>query len=195
MIEYLKGKVVEVIESKIVLEVNNVGYAIFIPSRIVREIKEGEEYKFYIYEHIYENGFDLYGFLDKKDREIFALLTNVSNVGPKIALKILSFLTAEQLVSCISLEDKKTISSIKGVGEKVSERIINELKRDILKLGIKTEIGKSNFEEIIMALRGLGFNQNEIIRAINNAKRETPNLFSLDTSEAIQICLKQIKSS
>ncbi len=131
MIEYLKGKVVEIEDNKLILEVNNIGYAILIPLRLSEIIEKDKEYKFYIYEHIYENGKNLYGFLDKEEKKVFSLLTEVSNVGPKIALRILSFLTPEQVITSIDLEDIKTISSVKGVGEKVAERIVRELRRNI----------------------------------------------------------------
>ncbi|MGC8870138.1 MAG: Holliday junction branch migration protein RuvA [Brevinematia bacterium] len=193
MIDYIKGKVVEIEENKIILEVNGIGYLIFVPLRIVEFIQEEKEYKFYIHKHNYEKGEDLYGFLDKEERKLFNLLTEVSNIGPKIAFKILSYLTPEQIITSIISGNTKTISSIKGVGEKAAERIVNELKREISKLGIEAKSEKSNFEELVIALRTLGFNQNEILKAINNAKKDTSNIFSLETSKAIQICLKYLR--
>lgn len=194
MFEYFVGKVVEVDESRVVLEVNNVGYSIYLSFRDLSSIEVGKEYKIYLYRHLYENGDDLYGFLDKDSRKVFLLLTSVSNVGPKLAMKILSYLSPSEVVRAIIKGDINVLSSVKGISEKTSERIVSELKGSIHKLGIKVDEEKSNFDDIVKALRSLGYNQNEILFAINTAKKSNPKLLYDDISNALQDCLAVLKN-
>lgn len=193
MFDYFVGKIVEIEDSKVIVEVNNIGYVVYIPTREVASLELGKEFKIYLYRHIYENGDDLYGFIDKNSRKLFVSLMEVNGVGPKLALKILSYLSPSEVVKAIVSEKSGILSSIKGVSEKTAERIVSELKNVIHKIGISYEETQSNFEDLVKALRSLGYSQNEILQAINLAKKKEPRLLSVDVSQALQICLIVLK--
>lgn len=193
MFDYFVGKIVEIEDSKVIVEVNNIGYVVYIPTREVASLELGKEFKIYLYRHIYENGDDLYGFIDKNSRKLFVSLMEVNGVGPKLALKILSYLSPSEVVKAIVSEKSGILSSIKGVSEKTAERIVSELKNVIHKIGISYEETQSNFEDLVKALRSLGYSQNEILQAINLAKKKEPRLLSIDVSQALQICLIVLK--
>ncbi len=194
MFDYFVGKIVEIEDSKVIVEVNNIGYVVYIPTREVASLELGKEFKIYLYRHIYENGDDLYGFIDKNSRKLFVSLMEVNGVGPKLALKILSYLSPSEVVKAIVSEKSGILSSIKGVSEKTAERIVSELKNVIHKIGISYEETQSNFEDLVKALRSLGYSQNEILQAVNLAKKKEPRLLSIDVSQALQICLIVLKS-
>lgn len=193
MFEYFRGRIVEIDENKVIIEVNNIGYIVYIPLREISFLEIGKEYKIFLHKHIYENGEDLYGFFDVNTRKMFLSLMNVSSVGPKIALKILSYLSPSEIAKAIMTNKPEIIYSVKGVSEKVAERIINELKNTIHKLGIKIDEEDNNFDDLVKALRNLGYNQNEILFAINSAKKQNPKLLSLDISSSIQLCLNALR--
>jgi len=193
MISYVIGEVKELSDNKVIIEVGGIGYEIFMSYLDIAKLSLGSIQKVYIYRHVYENGEDWYGFLSKDSKEIFVLLTRVSNVGPKLALRILSSFSPADIIKAISTKNTKLFSSIKGVGEKVAERIVSELKNDILKLGISLPQGGSNLEEIVMALKSLGYNHSEITKMVSVAREKHENFDYLDVPEAIQICLSVYK--
>ncbi|MCX8029520.1 MAG: Holliday junction branch migration protein RuvA [Brevinematales bacterium] len=193
MIDYIRGVVVEIDESRIILEVNGIGYSIFFPFRELSSIQKNEEYRVYVYKHICENGEELYGFLDRDSRKVFLALMDVNSVGPRLAFRIISSLSPQDIVRAVISGGVDSLTSIKGVSEKTAERIISELKNAIHKLGIKVEGEESNFDDLVKALRSLGYNQNEILTAINKAKQINPKLLSLDISLALQICLQVMR--
>ncbi|MEN2997731.1 MAG: Holliday junction branch migration protein RuvA [Brevinematia bacterium] len=195
MFEYFVGKVTEVEENRIVVEVNNIGYSILLPLRDVNLLEVNREYKIYVHKHVYEDGEELYGFIDRDSKKLFLVLTGVSNVGPRIALRILSYLSPSEIVRAVTTNKPEVISAIKGVGDKVAERIVAELKNTIHRLGIKVEGEESNFDDLVKALRSLGYNQNEILFAINTVRKQNPNLLYLDLSSALHLCLSALKSS
>ena len=193
MISYIVGEVKGIEDNKVVIEVGGIGYEIFMSYLDIAKLSLGATQKVYIYRYVYENGEDWYGFLSKDSKEVFVLLTKVSNVGPKLALKILSSLSPADVVRAISTKNVKLFSSVKGVGEKVAERIVSELKNDILKLGIPLSQRKSNLEEIIMALKSLGYNHSEITKMVSLAREKYENFDYMDVPEAIQVCLSVCK--
>ncbi|MCS7299578.1 MAG: Holliday junction branch migration protein RuvA [Spirochaetia bacterium] len=194
MFDYLVGKVVEIDDGRVVLEVNNIGYSIYLSFRDLSSIEVGKEYKVYLYRHLYENGDELYGFLDRDSRKVFLALMSVSSVGSKLAMKILSHFSPSEIVRAVIKGDTSVLSSVKGISEKTSERIVAELKSSIHKLGIKVDEEKSNFDDIVKALRSLGYNQNDILFAINTAKKSNPRLLYEDISTALHSCLAVLKN-
>lgn len=194
MIEYIFGKVIEIDGNRVVVEVNNVGYSLLIPLREVSHLETNREYKIYVYKYVRDDGEELYGFLEKESKRLFVALMNVTTVGPKLALKVLSYLSPSEIVKAIASDNPGAISSVKGVGDKIAERIVTELKDTVTKLGIDMTREETNFNDLVKALRGLGYNQNEILFAINSAKKQNPRLLSLDVSSAIQLCLKALRT-
>lgn len=129
MYSYIKGTLQEVHEDLIVVENNGIGYNIHVPMRVLDELpgRDGQV-KIYTYLHVREDAFSLFGFLSRDEMDMFRLLLNVSGIGPKGALSILSALSANEIRFAVVSDDVKTISSAPGVGKKTAQRLIMELK-------------------------------------------------------------------
>lgn len=132
MYSYIKGTLEEVREDLIVVENNGIGYNIRIPARVLDELpQKGELVKIYTYLYVREDIFSLFGFLSNDELNMFKLLINVSGIGPKGGLALLSVLSANDIRFAIVSEDVKTISRAPGVGSKTAKRLIIELKDKI----------------------------------------------------------------
>ena len=143
----------------------------------MRDLKLGEKAKLYVVESIREDAFDLYGFSSKAEKRCFALLTGVSGVGPKAAMGILSCVTPDGLVAAVLNGNEKAITAAPGVGKKLAQRILLELKDKVGKIdGIDTAMaeipavsvpaGDKNLSDAISGLLVLGYAQQEINSAL-----------------------------
>ncbi|PWE85242.1 ATP-dependent DNA helicase RuvA [Eubacterium ramulus] len=159
MYSYIKGTLEEVSEDLIVVENNGIGYNIRISARMLDALPaRGEQVKIYTYLYVKEDAFSLFGFPSRDELEMFKLLINVSGIGPKGGLAVLSVLSANDLRFAIVAEDAKTISKAPGIGSKTAKRLIIELK-DKIDLEAAIETG---FEE--METPAAGGNSNNRIR-------------------------------
>ena len=129
MYSYIKGTIEEVYEDLIVVENGGIGYNIHVPLRVLDELPgRGGQVKIYTYLHVREDAFTLFGFLSRDEIGMFRLLLNVSGIGPRGALSVLSVLSANEIRFAVASDDVKTISSAPGVGKKTAQRLIMELK-------------------------------------------------------------------
>ncbi|MCD8231651.1 MAG: Holliday junction branch migration protein RuvA [Clostridiales bacterium] len=129
MYSYIKGTLEEILEDCIVVENNGIGYQIQVPLRILEELPgRGAEVKIYTYLYVREDIFSLFGFSSRDELAMFKLLLNVSGIGPKGALGILSALSVNDIRFAVISEDVKTISKAPGIGKKSAQRLIIELK-------------------------------------------------------------------
>ncbi len=128
MIAYVDGKLVRNEEGYVILDVGHIGYRVFVTGRDAGDAACGEQVLLHTYLNVKEDLFQLYGFLDADDLKVFRLLLNVSGVGPKAALGVLSALTADDLRFAILSDDSKTISKAPGIGSKTAKKMILELK-------------------------------------------------------------------
>ena len=129
MIAYIKGKVAEILEDRVILESGFMGYNLFMPMASAEAVlRRGDEVKLYTHLHVREDAMQLFGFLTKDDLHTFQLLLGVNGIGPKAALGILCGLTADELRFAVLSEDVKTISKAPGVGKKTAQKLILELK-------------------------------------------------------------------
>ncbi len=129
MYAYLKGTIEYKYSDHIIVEVNGVGYNVFYPTgRIAALPPIGSSITIYTYTSVREDAFQLYGFENMDDKELFCLLTGVSGVGPKAGMNLLSELTASQIRMAIITGDTKTLSKAQGIAKKTAERIIVDLK-------------------------------------------------------------------
>lgn len=189
MYDYIKGKLVRKAENYAVVEANGVGYKILTTQSSLANTKDGEV-TFYTYLYVREDIFDLYGFSTTEERSAFELLISVSGVGPKAAVAILSVVTASELAIAIVTNQPKPITAAQGVGNKMAQKIILELKDKIKNQDIKP----SNYsaapipqeDDTINALVALGYNQAEIITAL----RDVPAEYSVE--EKIKYGLKNL---
>lgn len=180
MINYLKGELSELKDNYIIVEVNNIGYEVSLPSSTIAQLPPvGSNIKIYTYLHVREDAMSLYGFKSKDDLEMFKLLITVNGIGPKGALGILSAITADEIRFAVLAEDTATISKAPGVGKKTASKLILELK-DKFKLETafeqrlqnQGELVQTNSiagmkEEAVSALTVLGYTASESLRIVN----------------------------
>ncbi len=160
-----------------VVECGGVGYACRTTMNTLAKIRELDEVKLYTYLHITENSLDLFGFADNAELGAFKQLISVSGVGPKAALSILSDITPTKLALCIASGDFKTLTKSPGIGAKIAQRIILELKDKVAKeqkinakdlQSVSVSAG-DNFTEALTALQTLGFSPAQCGAALSGA--------------------------
>lgn len=203
MIAYLRGIIVEVTPTRLVLEVNNIGYEIFISAREASELPgRGEEVKIYTYFNVREDAMQLFGFQSEDDLEMYKFLLNVNGVGPKAALGILSVLTADDVRFAVLSDDAKAIAKAPGIGMKTAKKLILELKDKFTleeAFEKKLENGASEVEpgaavesdaktEAIQALTALGYANSDALRAVRRAEITE----DMDTETILKLALKQL---
>ncbi len=196
MITFLKGNIIEISPTHVVIECNGVGYYLNISLNTFTkyEINKSNIELFYTYLSIKEDSHSLFGFLDKRERECFILLLSVSGVGASTARMILSSLNPDELERVIANEDVNSLKSIKGIGLKSAQRIIIDLRDKISSTSIDyTDQAKSNqnivYKESIYALEKLGFQIKKTNKIIDKITRENPE-FSVE--EVIKRALRNL---
>jgi len=189
MFEYIKGKLIEVNPQKAIIDVNGIGYKVFIPTSIYLDILNAKDVFLYISYIVKEDSHTLYGFLTKSQRDIFDLLITVSGIGAKTAISLLGHLDLENLYSAIINADIRSISKVPGIGKKTAERLIVELKDKLKNLDKKYTdifIDKSNSTALdaIAALMNLGYSSTisrKAVKSVLDASNDTLDLSSLIT--------------
>lgn len=173
-----------------VLEVNGVGYGLSVTVEDYGRLPNGERTKLYIYEHIREQGYDLFGFVNLDTKKLFEQLLGVKNVGPKVALAVLDIGNAAGVRGAIAAGDVKLLQSAKGVGKRAAEQIVVEL-RDKVGLdstdtaeGIVTRPGVASGDEAVEALVSLGYSPQDAVLALKDIDP------ALKTEERIKLALK-----
>lgn len=187
MISYLKGKIEDVFVDSIVIDVNNIGYLVYITKTFIEQIDKEKIYKIYTSTIYKEDSVRIFGFKNKDERELFNLLHSVSGIGPKTSLNILSNLQISEIIFSIYSNDTKKLSKIPGIGLKTAQRIILELKEKISSFKSETEniditsnISSDIIEETEITLLALGYSKKEIKESIDFVKESIQNL---NTSE------------
>ncbi len=180
MLEYLKGEIIELNPTFLILENNGTGYFIKISLNSFSAITNEKNIKIFIHEVIREDVYELYGFITAQEREVYRKLISVSGVGPNTALIMISSLTTSDIITAISTGDTNTIKSVKGIGLKTAQRIIVDLKD---KIGTNSEnfelfANKDNTikEEALSALIMLGFNKKLAEKAVETVTKENKGI-------------------
>lgn len=160
MIGFLSGKLISSKPTKILLDVNGVGYNVYISINTFEEISNKEIVSLYIHTHVKEDSITLYGFHNESEKEMFELLISISGIGPKLALGVLSGIQTEDLKEAILNGDASRIVAIPGIGKKTADRLILELKSKVSEVTIKGEpsIHHGVKQEAVAALTTLGYN-------------------------------------
>lgn len=171
MINYLIGEITEKTESSVVVEANGIGYEIFVSLTTLNSLPVlNATAKIYTYLHVKEDGVCLYGFSSLEEKQTFLKLIEVSGIGPKVALAILSGITVSDLCVAIKTGDVKLLSTVKGLGKKTAERIVLELKDKISVVGFAKQenenslINENIVDEATQALIALGVGKNDAYR-------------------------------
>lgn len=195
MYYYVNGTVAEIGPNLAVIDCGGVGYACATTNYTLAQLKRGEQAKLYTYLHVREEIFDLYGFSTQAELSSFKMLLGVSGVGPKAALAILSSGTPDQLALSIVTGDEKSLTGVPGIGKKIAQRIILELKDKLAKeqTGFDARMGPlspipagGKTQEAASALAVLGYSSQEICAALKGVDAALP------VEEMIRIALKKM---
>ena len=199
MFYYLDGTVAEILPGLAVIDCGGVGYACLTTNHTLSQLRKGERSKLYTYLNVGESVFDLYGFASSKELESFRMLLGVSGVGPKAALAILSACTPEALALAVVSGDEKALTAAPGVGKKIAQRIILELKDKLARESAATGLdfsggsaGKvtpftSKVGEAASALAVLGYSAQEAAAALKGLDTD-----ALSLEELIRQALKRM---
>ncbi len=178
MISYVKGKLADISEGSIVIDVSGIGWQVFVPGQVLDHLPAlGETVKIHTWLQVREDAMTLFGFLTKDDLQIFKLLIGVNGIGPKNALAILSVMTTDDLRFAVLGDDAKAIARTPGVGTKTAQRLILELK-DKVSLEDAFEQKLVNVQEAqadasgvkaeaVMALTALGYSSSEALKTLS----------------------------
>lgn len=180
MIEYIRGALIRITPTYLVIETGGIGYFVNISLNTFSKLEKQSEYTLPVHEVIREDAHQLFGFADAGEREMFRLLISVTGVGANTARMMLSSLSSEELERAISNSDVNVLKSVKGIGLKTAQRIIVDLKDKIGKISAGDEIfalsDNTNREEALSALVMLGFAKSAVNKVIDKIVREEKNL-------------------
>ncbi len=203
MYSYIKGELAEINSDNIVLDVNGIGYLIYISATSFEYLPAiGEELKVHTYLYIREDAMILYGFLTKDDLEVFKMLITVSGIGPKGGLAILSVMNADDLRFAILSGDSKAISKAPGVGAKTAARVILDLKdkftledalskkTENISKSVESSVVSSIKNDAVMALNALGYSSTESLKAVSKVSIDD----SMDVEEVLRLALKNMST-
>ena len=195
MIDYIKGKIIELTPTDMVLECYGIGYKILISLQTYETLNGKDDNIVYIHHYLREDEELYYGFATKDERELFRLLISVSGVGAATARMMLSSLTTEEIRNAIIAEDLNKINSIKGIGTKSAQRLILELKDKVVKGGgsdtpaLFSTSSNPAVDEATTALVMLGFTKPNVNKAVTAVLKEKP---SATLEEIIKLALKRL---
>lgn len=179
MIGFLKGKIISLKPTKIILDVNGVGYLVFISITTFEKISSLTEVSLFIHTHVKEDSLSLFGFFSESEKEMFELLISISGIGPKSAQTILSGISVDELKEAIEFANIGRLIAIPGIGRKTAERLLIELRgkvEGISSLGASTE-PKSNIKsEATTALTTLGYNVKLAEKVVRDISTENPEI-------------------
>lgn len=203
MIGKLKGTVEEIAEDHCIVDIHGVGYVAYCSTRTLAGIAAGEAVTLFIETYVREDMIRLYGFKSQLEREWFRLLqNNVQGVGAKVALAVLSTLTPSELANAIALRDITMVARAPGVGKKVAERIVTELRTKAPAyageatgtIGLKQELGEgvapAPIADAVSALVNLGYSRDIAANAISAALKTAGE--GADSSKLIRLGLKEL---
>lgn len=197
MYGHFKGIVESIFEDRIILDVNDIGYEIFMPESEIISIKDKKEkIKIYTYLNVREDEMKLFGFLSQNNLDFFKKLTSVSGVGPKMALGIISNIDPSEMCVAIATENILALKQIPGIGPKMAQKIIFELKDKVQKEDLQKaskSVGKTisknkNIDEAITALEVLGYSKREIKEVVDKL-----NITDEKVEDIIRIILKEMQ--
>ena len=200
MIEYIKGELTDLTPALATIEAAGVGYGLNISLNTFSAIQGKKDVKLYVYEASREDAYVLYGFINKKEREMFLLLITVNGVGANTARMMLSGMSVSELCNAISTGNARLIQGIKGIGKMTAQRIIVDLRDKIVSIGIadeipaggavQTPVNNAVRDEAVSALTMLGFApapSQKVVVAILQEQPDAP------VEQVVKLALKQIK--
>ena len=194
MIDYIKGKIIELTPTDMVLECYGIGYKILISLQTFEILNGKDDSTVFIHHYLREDEELYYGFATKDERHLFRLLISVSGIGAATARMMLSSMSSDEITNAIQTENINKIKSIKGIGLKSAQRLIIELKDKVGKISGETPTlpglaSNTAMEEATTALVMLGFAKPNVNKVLSAIVKEKPDM-SLE--EMIKIALKKL---
>jgi len=190
MIALISGKIAYKGISHVIVDVQGVGYRVFIPLTTFYELPEtGEPITLHIHTNVKQDAINLFGFYTIQERDLFQLMISVSGIGPKMSMNILSGISAQELLGAISGGNVGKLVKIPGVGKKMAERLVLELKEKIIKkmmleqtpqTGVLPDAGELIMEDVLSALVNLGYKNNVAQDALNKALHSSEEPLEMD---------------
>ena len=183
MISYLEGQIIIIEKELIVLKTSDgVGYSVNILPQLASHLKLEDFLELHIHTNVKEDDISLYGFIEKKEKDLFTLLIKTSGVGPKLGLAVLSVLSPSQLVDAVNLNSTDTFSQVPGIGKKTAVKLCldlkDKLKNNSIFMPIYTssdKIKNNNFDSVnetdsvFSALKNLGYQEKEIVKVLRES--------------------------
>ena len=197
MIGYLRGRVAHLFADYCLLDVQGVGYRVFIASSGRSHLHKGEEAELFIHTSVREDAILLYGFYSQEEYDVFQLLISVSGIGPKVALGMLSAISVDSLCKAIHQKQSAVLTKLPGIGKKTAERMVLELKDKIGTLesaendrefaeAVNGNSDSAAVNEAMAALSALGYSNSEILPVL----RKIPDYGTLKRDELIRKALQ-----
>ncbi|MDD9912691.1 MAG: Holliday junction branch migration protein RuvA [Alphaproteobacteria bacterium] len=182
MITFLIGTLDSTAADSAVINVNGVGYEVLCSMRTLTQCSVGQQMKLLTHLHIREQEHTLFGFAEEGERAMFRQLIQISGVGPKVGLAILSALQPNQIIDAIITQSGKTLAQANGVGPKLGERIVRELKDKVGTLPtiatggtVESMPTSSVAADVLSALTNMGFKETDVQQAVASASKELPD--------------------
>lgn len=174
MISFLSGEIIEEESGTVTLLCRGVGYEIMISTNTLADVEDRKVAQFWIYTHVREDQFNLFGFSSKVEKKLFLSLIKVNGIGPKLAIQILSGATLDHIIDAIETKNVKALTALPRVGKKTAEQMILTLQGVLV---VETQKSKTKEvvkpqKEILSALTNLGFRSNEIEEVVMSLPKE-----------------------
>ncbi len=199
MISSLTGRITHLGIDYLMIDVNGFGMKVNIPSRTATELRVGEQTTILTTLIVREDSMTLYGFSEQAEREVFDLLLSVSSIGPRIALAVLSTLTAPEVERAVATGDDKAFTKVSGIGPKGARRIVLELAGKLIladstsgQLPLSHEVAWK--PQVLDALTGLGWTEKDAEQAVDSFVATHPQSESLDVAQALKSVLASLGS-
>lgn len=184
MIAHLRGQILAKTPASVIVECGGVGYELLISVSTYTELGEGgAPVALHVHTHVREDALQLFGFKEPTEKRLFEKLLTISGIGPKLALTVLSGISAQRLVGAIRGGDHATLTRVPGIGKKTAERVVLELKDkldDLVGFTLATEPAKPSLgaaaEDVLSALLNLGYSRPSAQKAVESAAKQKEDL-------------------
>jgi Holliday junction DNA helicase RuvA len=188
MIATLRGEIIQIEDTALILEVGGVGLRVAVPAPLRGRTRVGEVLLLYTHLVVREDALTLYGFESQAERELFTILLGVDGVGPKVALSVLSTMTIDSIQRAVFAEEADVLSRVPGVGRKTAQKMALHLKDKLKPIdALATVAAMSDKDsEVLAALTALGYSVVEAQSAIQSLPRDAPD----DTEERLRLALQ-----
>lgn len=187
MIAKLKGKIEYLKDNYAVVDVNSVGYKVYLAAYTFGKIAGQGEIDLFVHTHVKEDAIDLYGFLTMEELEMFELLISITGVGPKSGLGILTVAPPKTIRTAILNEDSSILTKVSGVGKKTAERIILELKNKIADMPESDKAGAVSDSDAIEALVSMGYSVTEARDSLKDVPKDVE-----DIGQRVKLALRSL---